>query len=211
MTEDTDEKVPLVIVGTGTMSPRDMEQLLSGQWVEIYEPYCEYRTRERTWYGRTIFKSQRANNIPTNPTHVDPPNLHPALSLASCGITEEGNKLTVGRPPIAAPDARVIRDFDQTILVDVSVVQECRVLADVNPRFCPWSIPREIAGGCAEPHHLPYQRAETLDGGQRWPEVDHPFLNGNGPRGPFGLDGFSRFRCRRLFATEERHGGWGNP
>ena len=116
--------------------------------------------------GRTVFKSQRSNNIPTNTADVDPPNFHPALSLAGRRIVEEGDEFTIGHPPKTAPDTRVIHNLDQTILPDVSVVQGCRVFADVDPWFCTWSLPRETTGGVAEAHHLPHQRAETLSGSQ---------------------------------------------
>ena len=154
---------------------------------------------------RTVFKSQRSNNIPTNPTHVDPPNLHPALSLVNYGIVEEGNELAIGHPLKTAPDARVIRNLDETALPDVSIVQRCRVLADVNPRFCAWTLSREITRSFAEVHHLPCRHAETLDGSQCWPVVDHLFLGGNRPHGPFGLERFGRLRYRRFCTIEGRH------
>jgi len=36
MAEDSDEKVPHVVVGAGTRSPRDVKQILQGQWVKVY-------------------------------------------------------------------------------------------------------------------------------------------------------------------------------
>jgi hypothetical protein len=110
----------------------------------------------------------------------------------------------VGHPLKTAADARVIHNLDLTTLPDVSVVQGCRVLADINPWFCTWSLPREITGGSAEVYHLPYHRAKALDGSQCWPTVGRLFLDGNRPGGPFRLDRFGRLRYRRLCMIERR-------
>jgi len=146
------------------------------------------------WRGirRTVFNCQCANNIPTNPTNVDPPNPHPRFSLAGSGIIEEGNELTVGHPPKTAPDARVIRNLNLTTLPNMPVVEGRSILTDVDPRFRARSFPRKITGGFVEAHHLPYRHAETLAGSERRLVVGHLFLDGSGPHGPFGLERFCR-------------------
>ena len=83
-----------------------------------------------------VFERQSASNIPTGPTNIDPSNLYLKLSLARCGILEEGNRLVVGHPPKTSPDGRAIRNFNQATLSDVSVAQERGVLTDVDTRFC---------------------------------------------------------------------------
>ena len=155
--------------------------------MEIYVSDREYRMGAGSRVRRTVFKRQRANNIPADPANVDPPNLHPMLSLAGRGIIEVGNKLTVGHPPKTAPNARVIRDLDHTALPDVSVVQIRRVLADVYTRFCTCPFPGEVAGGFGEVHHLSGRRAKTLDGSQRRLGVGDVVWR-NGSQGLFRLE-----------------------
>ena len=93
--------------------------------------------------GLTVLKRQGANDIPADSAHVDPANLYPRLTLAGPGAAEEADELLVGHAPKAAANARVICDFDQTVLSNVSIVVIGRVPANVNTRFCPGAFVHE--------------------------------------------------------------------
>ena len=114
--------------------------------------------------GRTVFKRQGANNIPTNPANINPTDLDPGLTLAGRGTVEEVDEALVGHTPKAAPNARVVCDFDEAVLSDMAIVEVGRVPANVDTRFGTRTFAREATRGFVDVHHFAYRLAEALDG-----------------------------------------------
>lgn len=84
---------------------------------------------------KVVLKRQSANDIPADPTHIDPANLYPGLTLTSSGVTEEVYEFHVGHTAEAAANTGVVCDFDETILSDVSIIEIGRVPANVDARL----------------------------------------------------------------------------
>ena len=114
--------------------------------------------------GRTILKRQGANNVPTDSTNIDPTNLDPRLAFTGGGTVEKVDEFLVGHTSKAAPNARVVRDFDETVLPDMTIVEVCRVPANVDTRFGTRTFAGETARGPVNVHHLAHRPAEALDG-----------------------------------------------
>lgn len=113
---------------------------------------------------RTVLERQSANNVPTNSTNVNPTDLDPRLAFAGCGTVEEVYEFLVGHASKAAPNARVVGDFDETVLSDMSVVEVGRVPANVDARFGTRTFADETARGFVNVHHFAHRPAEALDG-----------------------------------------------
>jgi len=112
----------------------------------------------------TIFKRHGANNIPTNSTNVNPTDLDPRLAFAGGGTVEEVDEILVGHTSKTAPNARVVCDFDETVLSDVPIVEVGRVPANVDTRFGTRSLTSEATRGFVDVHHFAHRPAEALDG-----------------------------------------------
>jgi hypothetical protein len=84
----------------------------------------------------TVLKRQSANDVPTDPAHINPANLYPRFTFAGLGAAEEVYEFYVGHTSEAAANTRVVCDFDETVLSDVSEIEIGGVLADVDARFC---------------------------------------------------------------------------
>ena len=113
---------------------------------------------------RTILKRQGANNVPTDSANINPTDLDPRLAFTGGGAVEQVDEFLVGHTSKAAPNTRVVRDFDETVLPDVPIVEVGRVPANVDTRFGTRTLGGETTRGFVYVHHLAHRPAEALDG-----------------------------------------------
>ena len=73
----------------------------------------------------TILKRNGADNIPTNPSNIDPSNFDPRFARTRLIIIQQINKLAICHAARAAANSRVVNDLNDTILLDVSIVDKC--------------------------------------------------------------------------------------
>ena len=129
--------------------------------------------------GLTVLEGQSSDDIPADTADINPANLYPRLAFAGLGVVEEIDQLLVGHALKPTANARVVYYFDLTVLSYMSIVEICRVLADVDAGFGARTITHEATRGLGDVHHFPHGHAEALDWGEGRLGVDLRGLGGH--------------------------------